>query len=355
MLKFAVFMTEPFQPQILTESSLERLKQFLSAAASADKNIGEITALTPDASVREFFRVKWRAHTAIACVYPETFAPDEQTYLDATQLFQTANLPVAEIYAVDGNLGVIVHEDFGDRILRPVLLAVDDETREDLINESINLIVRIQAATDKAFELDSIAAHLAFDFEKLSWELDFFTKHYFESFRGETLSESDAANLKAELDAVANELAARPRVLTHRDFHAANLMLDYQNRLRIIDHQDARLGPASYDLVSLLLDRISEPPSRTWLREKRLLFLEARRMLGLAPIDPDDFAAEFRLMTIQRCLKAIGTFSFQTGVRGRAGYTEYIEPMFRVVLQAAERLERFPHLQRIVKERLNQI
>jgi hypothetical protein len=56
-------------------------------------------------------------------------------------------------------------------------------------------------------------------------------------------------------------------------------------------------------------------------------------------------------MTIQRCLKAIGTFSFQTAVRNRPGYVQYIEPMFRVVLRAAENLGRFPHLQKIIRER----
>ena len=43
-----------------------------------------------------------------------------------------------------------------------------------------------------------------------------------------------------------------PRVLCHRDFHSFNLIIDPRRRFRIIDHQDARMGPASYDLVSLL-------------------------------------------------------------------------------------------------------
>lgn len=343
-------MTDEFQSQIFTESAVRRLDKFLQTRFG--ETAGKIVPLTPDASTREYFRVQWNKKTAIACVYPETFAPDRFPYLDVTNLFAASGLPVAEIYAVDGENGIVIHEDYGDRVLRPVLLAATDDERDLLINQAIKLIAQIQAATETAFRLDSIAARLAFDFEKLSWELDFFFKHYFESLSGEILSVEETANLKGELNTVAAELAARPRVLTHRDFHAANLMLDRENRLRIIDHQDARMGPASYDLVSLLLDRIAEPPSRVWLRDKRLLFLEERRVLGLAAIDPDEFAAEFRLMTIQRCLKAIGTFSFQTAVRKRRGYTGYIEPMFRVVLQAADGLERFAHLQKVIRERV---
>jgi len=116
----------------------------------------------------------------------------------------------------------------------------------------------------------------------------------------------------------------------------------------------ARMGPASYDLVSFLLDRQPCPPSLAELRGHRLFFLEQRRLLGLSPIDPDDFALEFRLMTIQRGLKATGTFSCQTAVYGRgAVYEHFIQPTLEIVLQAAEWLERFPTLRRMLKERIN--
>jgi hypothetical protein len=70
-------------------------------------------------------------------------------------------------------------------------------------------------------------------------------------------------------------------------------------------------------------------------------------------LDPDDFAQEFRLMTIQRGLKAIGTFSYQSAVCQRgAFYEQFISPTLLIVLQAAEWLERFPTLQGMIKERL---
>ena len=61
-------------------------------------------------------------------------------------------------------------------------------------------------------------------------------------------------------------------------------------------------------------DRQPTPPSLAELRDYRLLLLEQRRLQGLGALDPDEFAREFRLMTIQRGLKAIGTFSYQTAV-----------------------------------------
>ena len=64
-------------------------------------------------------------------------------------------------------------------------------------------------------------------------------------------------------------------------------------------------------------------------------FLRVRNELGLPQIDPGEFCDEFNLMTVQRQLKAIGTFSYQTGVCGRGEYYEkYIGPAVATVLRA---------------------
>lgn len=330
--------------------ALERLQNFLQKNGQPKA----IEPLTPDASTREYFRIRWNGAPAIACVYNELFIPEEHTYLDVTRLFSAASLPVAEVFAFDGADGVIVHEDFGDTILRDVLLHSNEAAREEYLEAAISLIARIQAATEKAYELDSVASRLSFDFEKLSWELDFFTTHYFETLRRSPLNSADAVRLKNELDEVARQLAGRARVLAHRDFHAANLMLDSRGDLRIIDHQDARIGAASYDLVSLLLDRVTVLPTPEWLAGKRRFLLDERERLGLESISEADFTHEFRLQTIQRCLKAIGTFSYQSVNRGKTYFLEYIDPMFGIVLRAAENLDEFPALQEIIRKQIGQ-
>ena len=331
-------------------SALERLTRVLSQ--NGIKN-HDVIALTPDASTRNYFRVGWKKGTAVAAVYPEAFDPEFHPYLDVTNLFLKSDIPVPQIYAVDGPAGVIVQEDLGAQQLFRVFEAEPEERCDEYKQQAISLIARIQKATDTAREMNSIASRLAFDEAKLSWELDFFFEHYFGNYRKESFSHAETAELRAELNDIAAELAAAPRVLCHRDYHGANLMVDPKGRLRVIDHQDARMGPASYDLVSFLLDRQPNPPSLAELRDYRLFFLEARRKAGLAILDPDEFACEFRLMAIQRGLKATGTFSYQTAVAGRGVYYEsYIKPTLQIVLQAAVWLDRFPALQRILKARI---
>jgi aminoglycoside/choline kinase family phosphotransferase len=331
-------------------SASERLSEFITTQGTPDLGV---VALTPDASTRKYFRIPWKKGTAVAAVYQEPFDPDFHPYLDVTRLFLECDIPVPQIYAVDGTAGIIVQEDLGDRQLFHIYETENEDLCDEYREQAIGLIAKIQNATEAAQHANSIASKLAFDEAKLSWELDFFMEHYFGSLRQEKLRHAEAAELKAELNDVSAELAAVPRVLCHRDYHASNLMIDRRNNLRIVDHQDARMGPASYDLVSFLLDRQPCAPSLAQLRDYRLFFLDERRRFGLAALDPDDFAREFRLMTIQRGLKATGTFSYQTAVSGRgAVYESFIQPTLQIVLQAANWLERFPTLQRILQERL---
>src|SRR5438270_321858 len=273
-------MRHPSQitPHAFRTSARERLSDYVARGGG---EAGRIVALTPDASTREYFRIPWKTGEAVAAVYPEPFDPEIHPFLDVTRLFAEAELPVPEILDVDALNGIIVQEDFGDKQLRRVFESGSEDECESYVEQAVGLIADIQSATALAYDRQSIASRLAFDEAKLSWELDFFMEHYFKSLRGEELKHGDEAQLRAELNDVSAELAARPRTLCHRDFHPSNLMVDASGRLRIIDYQDARMGPASYDLVSLLLDRRTTMPSLAEVRERRLFFLGERKSRGL--------------------------------------------------------------------------
>ncbi len=327
----------------------QRLEQFLTAR----RQFSEVSQLTPDASTREYFRIRWTDLSAIACVYPESFAFGDQSYLDVTNLFLVSGLPVARIYDFDEKFGVIILEDFGDRILRPVLDDSTIENRQNLLNQAISLIAQIQAATAKAFEIDSIASRLKFDVEKLVWELEFFKTHYFQTYKKQPLSAAESNALGKEFNELAAELESMASVLCHRDFHSFNLMIGENQNLKIIDHQDARIGTTSYDLASLLLDRLLEAPDPDSILEKQKFLLDERIKIGLPAIDLQCFAYEFQLQSVQRCLKAVGTFSFQSENRGKTYFIQYVKPTLQIVLKAAEELNRFPVIQDVIRRELN--
>lgn len=321
-----------------------RLEQFLAAKGEPL----HIEQLTPDASTREYFRVLRGETSAIACVYAENDRAAAEAYVDVTELFVQCGLPVAAIIDADLEQGIIIQEDLGDVVLRSRIAAADDEERQRLTDEAIALIPKIQAATDEAFRRGSIASKLKFDVEKLSWELNFFKTHYFTTLRRIDVPTGLSTAVEAEFLRLSAELERRASVLCHRDFHAANLMIDPHGRLRIIDHQDARIGSAAYDLVSFLLDRVERPPDESWIDEKKAVFHQERSHLGLADNSGDAFDREFRLQTVQRCLKAVGTFSFQSANRGKTYFLPFIAPMFKIVSRSLAELDEFPALAELV-------
>ena len=181
--------------------------------------------------------------------------------------------------------GVILQEDLGDMSLAKWLGEAEERGDvsdvEDMLHRSIELIARIQSATGLSRQMNSCSSRLAFDEEKLLWELNYFFTHFFGSYRQHQFSSEEAEAINLDLRAIAAELAARPRVLTHRDYHAMNLMVDGRGELRVIDHQDARMGPATYDLVPLLVERRLQPADEAWVEDHQDLFLQLRDKLGL--------------------------------------------------------------------------
>ena len=126
--------------------------------------------------------------------------------------------------------------------------------------------------------------------------------------------------LREEWAAIAGELAAEPRVLCHRDYHSRNLMCT-TTTLYVIDFQDARMGPDTYDLASLLRDSYVDVPSRRRRTDRLLRRPHLRRRA-----DPGnrDFRRRFDMMALQRNLKALGTFGYQSTARGNPVYMQYM-------------------------------
>ena len=227
-----------------------------------------------------------------------------------SNLFEHAKLPVPRILDVAGTEGIILQEDLGDRSLTSALAEAaargDDAAAHRMLDEAIKLIVRIQTATLLAYSMNSVASRLAFDEDKLMWELNYFFDHFFGSYRQIQLGSAETEAVKRDLREIAAELAARPRVLTHRDYHGMNLMVDPQGRLRVIDHQDARMGPATYDLVPLLVERRLVPAQDAWVESFQDFYLRTRSEFGLPALEAAELRYEFTLMTLQRQLKEIG-------------------------------------------------
>lgn len=333
-----------------------------------------VTKLTGDASSRSYLRAEagTSSTSVIAAVYSEafdeselaiarlaraevtnpsarlTFANDPCAHIEVTLLMLEAGLPVPKVLAVSGADAMMLFEDVGDLRLQDWLS--DGRSDSEVIEayrRALEFVVRIQDATELALGADSICSHLAFDEAKLRWELGFFFAHYFNRYLHQRLDPDTSNAVQADFKALCSELAARPRVLTHRDYHARNLMM-HRGEMFIIDHQDARMGPVSYDVASLLSDPYTALTDE--ITEALVeLFIQMKAGSKLLIESTDEFRVELDLMIVQRMLKAIGTYSSQAA-SGNPIYIPYIGPAIERALAAMQRLNRFDATRALLEE-----
>ena len=305
----------------------------------ADRNrpAAQVTPLSGDASTRRYFRIVDEGATFVLALYPEPFDPENLTFLGMRELLDGYGLAVPAIVDVDGPRGVVLQEDLGDRTLQEALKEVSATRHQELYREAIDDVASLQR---KALEGSQGADcfRIAFDIEKLTWELHYFLMHFVEGHRQCELTVEDRASLSEAFHVLCQEIASWPRVLCHRDFHSRNLML-HRDRLFWIDFQDARMGPATYDLASLLRDAYVDVPEE--MSEELAERFRQRAVPGEAR---EQFRRRFELMAVQRTLKALGTFGYMATVRGNPVYLPY---MPRTLSHARHILSRYPELERL--------
>jgi aminoglycoside/choline kinase family phosphotransferase len=274
--------------------------------------------------------------------------------VNVDRLMAAMPVPVPRILGHSNALGVIALEDLGDVTLQAHLGAASPSEHDALYREAVALIQTLQQRGAELTSNEYLPYRIAFDVEKLTWELQFFLKHFLEGYRGVSLTPPVRAGLTEEFAVIAEELASEPRVLCHRDYHSRNLML-HEGRLYIIDFQDARMGPDTYDLVSLLRDSYVDFSDAQV--EALIAFFLAPRMTGAA--DPRatlaDFRRRFDLMAVQRNLKALGTFGYQTLTRNNTVYIQYMPRTLRYVRANLERYPRFGRLRDLLSAHLDEL
>ena len=328
----------------------DRILTFLTQSSPGGRE-AKVVPLTGDASDRRYFRVLFRDEAPrVLAVHPGPIDFDALPFVNVARLLSSMPVPVPRILDHSRELGIIALEDLGDVTLQAHVGAASAAEHAALYREAVALITTIQ---HRGRELESshyVPYNVAFDVEKLTWELRFFTKHFLEAYRGAQLSDATREALSAEFAAIAAELAAEPRVLCHRDYHSRNLML-HNGRLYIIDFQDARMGPDTYDLVSLLRDSYVDFSGQQV--EALIAFFLAKR--GASAAEDADFQRRFDLMALQRNLKALGTFGFQTTSRGNPVYIQYIPRTLTYVRANLARYNRFGRLRDLLAQHLDEL
>ncbi|CAM4259136.1 N-acetylmuramate/N-acetylglucosamine kinase [Kerstersia similis] len=335
---------------IPTDARLNLVHQWLATLpASLELATDTLRAASSDASFRRYFRLDSGVHGTLIVMDAPPPQEDCRPFIDICQRLQTAGVHVPVILAKDPVQGLLLLSDLGTQTYFERLQhQPGDAEIESLYQGAIESLVKIQQAPAEGLPL--------FDQATLLAELSVFEEWYLNRHHGVTLSDTERNVLSQIFQTLTAHNVAQAQVLVHRDYHSPNLMLPAAGSQQpgVIDFQDARLGPISYDLASLLLD------ARTSWDEARQLdwgirYWEQARRAGL-PV-PDDFAVlhqDYEWMGLQRNLRILGVFSRLNHRDGKAWYLSHLPRLNGYVRQVCGRYRQFTPLLRIL-DRVDQI
>lgn len=286
------------------------LDEIGAAVAFTGARLTSVQAIAPDASTRRFYRLRLTGYTSlVACVYPV----GEEARLDhdwaVHQWAWRRQLPVPE--PLSRTARVALSADLGECGL------------EDALRHDSEAVLPATLACMKAFQRcpPRGVPNPAFDAALLRRELEGFARLL-------DLAASAAARVGSFFDHLVGRLVQHPYRITHRDFHANNLLL-YDNRVWAVDFQDVRLGPDTYDLVSLLRERAGGEV----IGDESRWCAAGAKLLRWQP----GWGERYLECAGQRGLKVLGTF-LRLAQTGKQSYLAYVPTAARKTLQALHEL-----------------
>ncbi|WP_373036529.1 aminoglycoside phosphotransferase family protein [Sulfurimonas sp.] len=310
---------------------MDKIKEWLDTTSY--KNY-EISIASADASFRKYYRLQSADTTFLlmdSSLEKESLAP----FIDVTSRLLDVGVNAPKILEQNLKEGFLIIEDFGNTHYLNVL---DANNYKTLYSEAIDVIITMQNADARGLPL--------YDKAFLHFEMDLMREWYLEKNLKVTLSQTQKNLIQKSLDAISDVVLSQPQnVFVHRDYHSRNIMLTKDDKIGVIDYQDAMSGAITYDLVSLLKDCYI-----AYEREEiEKLVLEFRDKKGLIAGD-DEFLKWFDFMGMQRHIKVLGIFSRLYLRDGKDGYLKDIPLTLKYTIDAANRYEETKELGELLKE-----
>ena len=301
------------------------MMEFLAAAGWAGVTPANLAA---DASFRRYYRLDDGKRRAVLMDAPPP-QEDVGPYVDVAAILRGLGLSAPQIHAEDRTRGFLLIEDFGDDVYTRLLAGGADEAA--LYRLAIDTLIALHRAV-AARGLPRLPAYdaarrLGAAARRVGW--------FAPRVLGPPHPPAARADDLARWRQILPQAALSETTLVLRDYHVDNLML-LPGRPGIagcglLDFQDAVLGPASYDLISLLEDarRDVHPSVRVAMTE--------HYHAAFPGLDPVRFRRSGAILAAQRNLKILGIFTRLWRRDGKPGYLPHIARVWRLIEEEVAR------------------
>ncbi|MBF0293758.1 MAG: phosphotransferase [Magnetococcales bacterium] len=313
-------------PALVDDAAMDFLRAILGRDVT-------VTPVAGDASFRRYFRAESPAGRFIFMDAPPD-KEDSTPFLDIARFLHPHGVRVPQVVEARVASGHILLEDFGDVTFLKALEA--GTPPETLYQPAVETLLAMQATPRDG---SCIAHDRPFDHAMLSRELALFTDWYVEGILATPIPPADRQAFLAAFGTLLDGILTQPWTFVHRDYHSRNLMW-HEERVGVLDFQDAVMGPVTYDLASLLRDCYVawDAPFRDQVMD---WWFADERIRRIYPVSREQLQKDFDWMSIQRNLKAVGIFGRLSRRDGKHGYLNDIP---RTMGYIRENLAKYPEL-----------
>lgn len=284
-----------------------------------------------DASFRRYFRALIAGKSYIVMDAPPGREDCRPFVAIAKGLFQQ-QINVPEILAENITEGFLLLSDLGDELLLGILNIDNVDALYELALQELLLMRECKQFNN--YDLPS------FDENFLSAQQSLLNEWYLTQYLDIHLNLVEQKILANLFGTLKSNILTQPYGFTHRDFHSRNI-LKQNNKLAILDFQDAMLGPITYDLVSLLKDCYIQWPKEKIQRWVSNYQQQLQNKNQLAGVSAQQFLQWFDWTGLHRHLRILGTFA---RLYIRDGKARYLNDMPRIVNYVADVLASYPEL-----------
>lgn len=290
----------------MSDSSLEqRVRQ--TVRSSLQREPVAVEEISAGLGRRRFFRVRLSGPAPTSLVARVESAEDparrppgvlpEPALEPLRSFLEAAGIPVPRCFGSDAVAGIELLEDAGPCALRDAVRTAVPASRRSLYEEVCDLVPRLQRLDAPPQRVPAFGRRL--DHAHFAYKADFFARWSLPVALGRAPGPAEISVVEEAFRLVADEAAAAPQRLAHRDLQSANVLVREGAapgaRIVLIDLQGAFLAPPEYDLVCLLRDSYVELD----VEEVRHQLARIRTALPDAPAAPE-FARRFDLLTLTR-------------------------------------------------------
>ena len=305
----------------------------------------KLNSLTGDAGFRVYYRFHCNGQSFIAVDAP----PDKSNndaFIKIQQALGKQGINVPQIIAMDRAAGFFCLSDFGDVLFAET---VDSDNMIERYRKVIDLLPVISSITFEDKESLPI-----YDRDFIEMELAIFQEWLLDEHLGIKLNKVELQQLSHCFELLIDSALSQPQVVMHRDYHSRNIMMLADNKLGIIDFQDAVQGPITYDVVSLLRDCYLRWPQYNVdvLFEYFCQTITKHYLSTSTSIDKSQWRRWFDLMGLQRHIKVAGIFSRLFHRDGKGSYLKDIPITLEYIVDVSQSYPELLFLHKLVKERV---